>query len=235
MSITPAVRAVFTVVATVTFTAIIMTRGAAGRHGNVVQEHVTGPETWIPFTYEAIRLEDGVESSSYTMYRASDGSTRREQHDGQSIEIANLKVGRFYRYENGTWYDHPARRQANGGRPFFTLARETVIEVGSDDPRVSTLSGSGVTCSFVLKGDAKASRIFCPELTLLEVYSKLSHGGHLLETVLTRLTIGEPTVAFLPPSATSVIQRQNAEGPGYVSRTESGMMLRDGRVATPQR
>ena len=58
-------------------------------NGDSASEGIAGPDNWIPLTYEEVTKVDGVVTHSYTHYRASNGSTRRERGDGRESVISN--------------------------------------------------------------------------------------------------------------------------------------------------
>lgn len=236
MTMTPSVR-MWSVVVAAALVTLAVSVGALGRQPAAVEDVISGPGTWVPVTYHLKVSRDGAEVATYVVYRSSDGSTRKEHTGGQLIEITNLATSRFYRYEQGAWYDHPLRRQANGGQPFLTVARSAVVEAEPTDPRVQGISTSGVSCSYVrsVARENLLTKIICPELNLLDVYTRVAHEGRgVMEKVVTHLSVGEPQTTFLPPPDVVITERSDEAGPGYISRTPSGLVLRGGVLTREQ-
>lgn len=233
MTVTSTVR-LWTVVIVASLSVLAGTAGIVGRQSTGKQDVIAGPDTWVPITYEVRVSNNGIEEATYTISRSADGSTRKEHSSGQLIEIVNPGTGHFYRYEHGTWYAHPLRRQANGGRPFFKVARSAVADVAYTDARVAGIAAAGVSCSLVetLARNAALTKILCPELNLLDVYTRIAHDGHVVERMLTHIMVGEPQAVFLPPPGVTVLQRPEPAGPGYVSATPGGTTMRDGKLVT---
>lgn len=226
----------WSVVAGVALMTLAVGVGALARQPAKVKDVISGPATWVPVTYHLDVSHNGADVANYIVYRSSDGSTRKEHTGGQLIEIKNVATGRFYRYENGTWYNHPLRRQPKNGQPFLTVARSEVVSVEATDPRVQGVAASGSGCSYIrpVKGDNVLTKIICPELNLLDVYTRMAREGSVTEKVVSRLSVGEPQTTFLPPPDVVVTERTDEGGPGYISKTPGGLALRDGMLTKEQ-
>lgn len=239
MTISPRLRAALVGVTAGVLVVLVVGREAAVGQMPLNRDVVSGPEDWIPVTYEVAVVERGTDTSAsaasaYTMYRSADGSTKKEQHGGQLIEVRNASTGRFYRYLAGEWYEHPMRPQPFDGRPFIRMARSSLREVDGTDPRVSAIAQSGVSCTFLetLPGPHQEGKIYCPELNLLPVWTFVPHEGGGMEIAVTSVVVGEPPTSFLPTVGAAVTQRTEPDGPGRVSSTPSGLVLRNGRIAS---
>lgn len=232
MRVSPPIRALGVGLVASAMLGVVVFIGQGADAGQIPSSagQVQGPDDWVPLTYDETQTEGGVQTFTYTVYRSSNGSVRRERHEGPLVEIMNRTANRFYRFEHGVWYEHPMRPQPAGGKPFLKLARNSVIQVEPSDPRVQTVAFAAAPLTFYEHRSATGIKVFCPELNLLEIWAQRQPGGVPLEIRVTSIVLGEPHAEFAPPQGVSVIPRADPYGPGRVTKMPSGLELRDGRL-----
>ena len=95
------------------------------------------------------------------------------------------------------------------------LKRNTVTPVEATDPRVwAVASSTPMPASFYeWRPGPRTAIIFCPELNMLQVWSKTEGIG---ERQVTSLTVGEAPVRFAPPEGVAVQVRAEPAGTGLV-------------------
>jgi hypothetical protein len=184
----------------------------AARHQTVAeQDLISGPENWVPLTYQWEDRVNGATLYWYVEHRAADGSTRRDRSDGRETLIMHLPSKKYFILDNAGWTQHPMREQMFGGVPFTKLKRSSVTRVRRTDPRVRLATDLGIGASFyemplriaggqgVVVGQQVGSIIFCPELNMLEVWERRTRMDGLVEKILTSISLGEPPVLWGPP------------------------------------
>jgi hypothetical protein len=156
------------------------------------------PNTWVPLTavYAVTTLTGGLTSTEYHYVR-SDGSTRQDRRNhpaGDRTLIDNRETQKEYEFIRGGWEVRPLPA-GNNRQPFGSMS--DAMPVSSADPRVQAVAGQGFQSFQLPLGDqAKVVMILSPALNLRVVY-ELTPG---IERKLTSLSIGEPTIDFLPPA-----------------------------------
>jgi hypothetical protein len=203
----------FAALALVAITTVVPSLNARQRLG--AADVIQAPSAeWIPLSYgQAVVRNNGAEEFSYTMHQSADGSTRRERNDAhQEIQIVNFASGRYYEFHHGYWADHPMRQQIRR-----RVTRESVTPLAATDPRVAAVALLPMGLSFYeFKMDEMNSVIFCPELNMLEVWSRRGSVQNVLEKVVTWITLGQPQVDFQPPQGVEVTLSNTPAGPGIV-------------------
>lgn len=183
-------------------------------------QFIAQPSEWLPMTIEIRRTEPDGTVTRAVKYRTADGSTRFEQwsdgsKEAKNIQILSLKTNTFTYFRAGEWIQSPSRNQPNDGKPFMALARSNVTPVRSDDPRVQAAAHLGIPLTFFEWREEASTRVFCPELNMLEMFVRRVDST---ETQVTRVSLGEPQVDFRPPEGAKVTIRGSEAGPGLMSR-----------------
>jgi hypothetical protein len=172
----------------------------------------------MPLTYEFSTMRNGVPEFTYIENRSSDGSTRTERGDGADIKVSNAGLAKYYHFHNGEWIAYPARPQPNNGKPYLRFKRDSVTAVSPDDSRVQGVAlSAGIPLTFYewRPGGGKVS-IYCPELNMLEVWTRTESDRSVFEKRVLRVTLGEPSVSFELPAGVWATERFEAAGPGIV-------------------
>jgi len=194
-------------------------------------ELVRQPSRWVPLTYEYM-VQDKEGLRSYRVYRASDGSTYQERLDGfdlHQIQIDNMSTRKHYLFHRGQWDEHPLRSQGDG-QPRWALSRRAVTPVALDDPRVQAVARLGSNVSlYEFKAPSGAIGIFAPELNMLQIWGRYNRGAEGEIHQITRILLGEPTIAFEPPPGARVNVRSTPGGAGSISEMPSATRAREMR------
>jgi hypothetical protein len=167
-------------------------------------EHIRQPDHWIPMTID-YKIENADGGIYLREFRRSDGSVRHEmplEPERGLTTITDTKGQRYFEFERGIWKQFPLRPLPFGGKPFMTLSRSKVTPVYPSDPRVQAaarLSSDLTYYEFV--GPSGNKLVLCPELNMLVVWSEMV-SGKIRAT--TKIVLGEPDVAFEPPTGAQV-------------------------------
>jgi hypothetical protein len=171
------------------------------------QQSIEQPAEWIPLTVEVTETIGGA-PRFYVEYRASDGSTRRERRDGSEIHLESYRLEKRFHFHGGAWTERPLRPFLHGGQPFMRLDARRVEAVAASDVRVqavAALSALGFAVRFFEMRHGTGATIFCPELILLEVWSRRQAPHGLVERQVTHVALGEPQVEFRPPRDAAIV------------------------------
>ena len=171
---------------------------------------------WVPLEYRySITTPRGV--LRYVEYRASDGSTLRENVDHDETQILSLSGRAFYQRVAGAWTQSPMRPQP----AVMQLPRSSPV-IPNSDPRVQLVAtAAGMPVTFLeWSTGPKHHVIYCPELNMLEIWSAQGDGDSARLRETTSLVVGEPNVSFAPPEGAQVKRLDQPAGPGQVVGAE---------------
>jgi hypothetical protein len=171
----------------------------------------------VPLEYRySITTPRGV--LRYVEYRAADGSVMRDTVGHDELQILSIPRRAFYQRRNGAWTESPMRPQP----PVMQVPASNTTAVPGSDSRVQLVSAAaGMPVTFLEWSTGPAHHvIYCPELDMLEVWSRQGEGDSLRVRELTSLVMGEPNVSFAPPEGAEVKHLDQPAGPGLVTGSE---------------
>lgn len=190
---------------------------------------ISQPTHWVPISYTLERSTNGKVTQIISAARYGDGSRSRMSSrisNGQKEGwISNVALGRFFELQHDHWVSHPMREQKNEGRPFMKLKRSSVTAVDPRDPRVEAVAAAVPSASFYLMemSEGRLSTIFCPEINMLEVWSRIvaqqEQETSVVEHRVTSVILGEPSTERIPPPGATIELSNIPAGPGRAVRT----------------